>query len=108
MTNKLFIVKYVFVDIDIDENVDEKISDTISKNLNKNLDKREDFDDMNFEFIFAQNICFFDVAKNVANKINSIAVFDEIKSEISDEIENFCENIANKTISLNVNETNFF
>ena len=62
-------------------------------NFDTNLDKRENFDDMSdFEIIFAQNICFFDIAKSVANKINSIKFFDEIKSEINDEITNDFEN----------------
>ena len=64
MTNKLFIVKYVFFDIDID----------VDKNFDINLDKRDDFDDTNFETIIAQNICVFDVAKNVLSNLNSIDV----------------------------------
>ena len=71
MTNKLFIVKYVFV-VDIDNDID--------KNFNTNLNRRESFDDANFDAICTQNICFFDVANDVANKINSIKLVDEVKS----------------------------
>ena len=67
MTNKLFIVKYVFVDVDVDKNK--------NKNFDTNLDKRESFDDANFNVIVTQNICVFDVA----NKIDSIKLVDEIK-----------------------------
>ena len=110
MTNKLFIVKYVFVDIDICEKIDERV---IDKNLSTSLDRRESFDDIAFETIFAQNICFFDVVENIANKINKINkieinkivknVEDEVNDEVSDEI---TSDFENKTISLNTNETN--
>ena len=59
MTNKLFIVKYVFVNVDIDKDKD--------KNFDINLDKRESFDHISFDAIVAQNIDFL----NVANKIRS-------------------------------------
>ena len=45
MTNKLFIVKYVFV-VDINDNVDIDKNNTLLTNLNINLDKRKNFDDM--------------------------------------------------------------
>ena len=61
MTNKLFIVKYVFVDVDIK---------AIRKNSSIKSNKREDFNDIiDFDIIFAQNIRFFNVANNVANNI---------------------------------------
>ena len=97
MTNKLFIVKYVFVD-----DVDAKIIVIFDINLNK----RESFDDIDrFEATFAQNICFFDVAKNVASKIkkdrvNSMkinkiieSVEDEVSDEVKNDFENDCENV---------------
>ena len=84
MTNKSFIVKYVFVvvDVNINENIDE--SNAFTRNFDINFDKRETFD---FDIIVAQNICVFDVANNVANKIklniliiaNEINIVDEIK-----------------------------
>ena len=75
MTNKLFIVKYVFFDdIDVDKN----------RNFDTNLDKRENFDDASFEIIVAQNICLLDVANNVNSLELSVAskikIVDEIKS----------------------------
>ena len=117
MTNKLFIVKYILFDIDFCEKINEKKSDKIDaflKNLNTSLNRRESFDDVNdFEIIFAQNICFFDVAKNVANKVNSIKinkinsikinkVMKKVDNKINDEIKSCLEN---KTILLNTNET---
>ena len=123
MTNKLFIVKYVLFDVDFDKEINEEIIDALFDNLRTNFDKRESFDDIiNFDFIFAQNICFFDVAKSVANKINlikvdkiiSIKIFDEINDEVNDEVindfENICENIfdvVNKSNSININFANF-
>ena len=112
MTNKSFIVKNVFVDVDICEKIDKRV---IDKNLSIDLDKHESFDDIAFETIFAQNICFFDVVKNVANKINSIKIdkintikiFDEIKSKVNDEIKDFCENVTNNASSLSINKTSF-
>ena len=98
MTNKLFIVKYVFiVDIDKDKN----------KNFDINLDKREDFDEtIDFDANVVQNICFFNVANNVANKINSIKLdFSSVANEIKiiDEIKEiwiiasfFAKNVANR------------
>ena len=87
MTNKLFIVRYIFVvvDVDVDKN------DAFSRNLSTNLDRRKSFDDANFDAIVAQNICVFDVANDVLNKINSIEFdikFLDIVSEIkiADEI----------------------
>ena len=69
---------------------------------------------MNFDIIFAQNICFFDVTNKINEiKINKIMkkidneISDEISNEVNDKVEKFCENIANKTISLNAIETNF-
>ena len=49
MTNKSFIVKYIFVvaNVDIDEN------DTLSRNLSISLDRRENFDETNFDAICA-------------------------------------------------------
>ena len=118
MTNKLFIVKYVLFDVDFCKKVNEKKSDeidTLLRNLSTNLNKRESFNDMSdFETIFAQNICFFDVANKINEiKINKIMkeiddeISDEVNDEMSDKVEKFCENIANKTISLNAIETNF-
>ena len=82
MTNKLFIVKYVFVIVDV--NIDE--NDAFLRNLNTNLDKRENFDDANFNAIVAQNICFLNVANktnsielNISNIANEIKIVDEIK-----------------------------
>ena len=79
---------------------------------------------MNFEFIFAQNICFFDVAKSIANKVNSIKINkinsmkinkimknveneinNEIKNEITNDFENICEIVTNNKNSLNVDKT---
>ena len=117
ITNKLFIVKYVFVDVDICEEI-------VLRNSSIESDNRENFDDINFETIFAQNIRFFDVAKSVVdnadnvnsikiNKINSIKInkinsmkvnkiMKKVDNEISDEIKNCFEN---ETISLNTNKT---
>ena len=64
MTNKLFIVKYVFVDIDVDKNK--------NKNFDISLDRRESFDDANFNAIVAQNIDFLDIA-------NKIEIVDEVE-----------------------------
>ena len=87
MTNKLFIVKYIFVvvDVDIDKN------NAFSRNLSINLDRRESFDDANFDIIVAQNIYVFDIANDILNKIDSIKLdikfFDIINEiEIVDEI----------------------
>ena len=86
MTNKLFIVKYVFVvDVDFDENKDK--NDIFLRNFDINLDKRESFDDANFDVIIAQNICFLDIANDVVDKIklnilniaSEINIVDEIK-----------------------------
>ena len=110
MTNKSFIVKYVFVDIDIDENVDDEI-DAFFKNSSIESDNREDFDNIiDFDAIFAQNIYFFNVAKSVANKIDSMKInkinstkfFDEIESEVNDEVTNDFED---KLSSLDKDET---
>ena len=78
----MFIVKYIFVVV----NVDVDKNNTFSRNLNTSLDKRESFDDANFDAIVAQNICVFDVANNVLNKINSIE-FDIRFFDIVNEIE---------------------
>ena len=86
MTNKLFIVKYVFVvDVDFDENKDK--NDIFLRNFDINLNKRESFDDANFDVIIAQNICFLDIANDVVDKIklnilniaSEINIVDEIK-----------------------------
>ena len=113
MTNKLFIVKYVFVNIDIE---------IMRKNSNINNDKRENFDNINFKTNFARNIYFFNILKNVVNKVNTIKInkmnlikiFDEIKSEINDQIKvclkNTCENVfdaIDKTSLLNINFVSF-
>ena len=84
------------------------------KNSSIENDKRDDFDDINFEIIFAQNICFFDIA----NKINEIKINKKMKkidNEINDEIkknfENIYENVfdeTNNANSLNINCTSFF
>ena len=115
MTNKSFIVKYIFVDVDVDENIDEKIKskiDAFLRNSSIKSNNHENFDDIDFEITFAQNICFFNIAKNIANKINSIKINKIIKSvenKINDEIkkdfENICENVKDNASSLNVNET---
>ena len=79
-------------------------------------DKRENFDDIiDFDAIFTQNICFFDVARDVANKIDSIKinkitkrVVDEVNNEINDEITNDFENKINSLDNaslLNINKT---
>ena len=101
-------------DVDFCEKMNKIKSEicAILKNSSVENDKREDFDDIiNFDIIFAQNICFFDVTRNVANKINSMRFFDEIENEISDEVtndfENFCENMTNNASSLNINDTSF-
>ena len=110
MTNRLFIVKYVFVDVDVDKNVDDEVN-ALFRNSSIESDNREDFDDIiNFDAIFAQNICFFDVAKSVANKINSMKVdkidstkfFDEVKNEVNDEV---TSDFEDKLSSLDRNET---
>ena len=113
ITNKLFIVKYVLFD-NID--VDAKIIAIFDTNLNK----RESFDDIiDFNAIVIQNIEFFDVAKSVANKINSTKInkiIESVENEINDEVnnkvindfENVCENVfdeANNANSLDKNET---
>ena len=84
MTNKSFIVKYVFI-VDIDKNE--------NKNFDINFDKRESFNDTNFNIIVAQNICVFDVA----NKINSIKLVDEVEKFW---IATSLLDIANETSSL--------
>ena len=81
-------IKYILFDIDFCEKVNEVKNEicAILKNSSIENDKRENFDDIiDFNIIFAQNICFFDVANNIANKIkmsrkNSIKVFDEIEN----------------------------
>ena len=83
MTNKSFIVKYVFI-VDIDENE--------NKNFDTNLNKRESFNDTSFNAIVAQKICVFDVANDILNKINSIKLdikfFDVVNEvKIVDEVE---------------------
>ena len=96
MTNKLFIVKYAFFD-----EIDAKIIAIFDINLNR----RESFDDTSFEIIFAQNIRFFDVAKNVANNINSMKInkiMKNVENEIKDEVN---DDFKNKMISLNKDET---
>ena len=116
MTNKLFIIEYIFVDVNIDKNVNKKINKKISiflRNSNIENNKREDFDDINFETIFAQKIYFFDIAKNVANKINSIKInkinttklnkIINVENKVNDKVKNYLEN---KTILLNTNKTN--
>ena len=71
MTNKLFIVKYILFDVDVDIDVD------IDANIDASLDKQKSFDDANLDAIAIQNICFFDVANNVANNVKqSISTFD--------------------------------
>ena len=72
MTNKLFIVKYVFVDVDVDVDVIIDKNNAFSKSFDTKNDKRESFNDISFDIIVAQNICFFDIANDVANKQNSI------------------------------------
>ena len=73
MTNKLFIVKYVFI-VDVDKNK--------NKNFDTNFDKRESFDDTSFNINVAQNICFLDVA----NDVNSLELNVASKVEIVNEI----------------------
>ena len=125
MTNKLFIVKYVLFNVDFCEKVNKVESEiyAILKNSSIESDKREDFDDIiDFNVIFAQNINFFDVSKNVANKINSIKInkIDSIKinkimkkvdEKVSDEVKDCLENeinSLNNANSLNINETILF
>ena len=79
MTNKLFIVKYVFV-VNINENENINKNDAFSRNFDTRNDKRESFDEIiDFDIIVAQNICFFDVTSDIASKKNSIKLVDEIK-----------------------------
>ena len=93
------------------------------KNSSIESDNREDFDDIiDFNVIFAQNICFFNVANKIneikINKINSIKInkinfvevnkiMKNVENEVNDEIENFCENMTNNASSLNINKTSF-
>ena len=76
MTNKLFIVKYIFVVVDVNIDI------IVFKNFDTNLNKRKSFDDVNFNIIAAQNVYFLDVANDVANKINSLKSISNIASEI--------------------------
>ena len=118
ITNKLFIVKYVFVDIDVDIDITIDENDAFSRNFDTRSDKRENFDDMSFDIIVAQNICFFDVANDVANKQNSIKLnISNIANEINvfDEIKRvwiFASSFANKINSLkneiNIDFASFF
>ena len=49
--------------------------DAFLRNSSIENDNREDFDDIiDFDIIFARNFNFFDIAKNVANKINKIKI----------------------------------
>ena len=68
MTNKSFIVKYVFVDVDVNNNID--------KNFDSNLDKRESFNDTNFNAFVAQNVCFFDIANKTRSTKLNISIDD--------------------------------
>ena len=82
------------------------------KNSSIESDNRENFDNIiDFDVIFAQNICFFDVSKNVANKIDSMKI-NKIMKKIDDEINDEIENVASKVDSLNIDfaifVTNFF
>ena len=97
-------------DIDFCEKINQKIKseiDAFLKNLNIESDKRNDFDDINFEIIFAHDVCFFDIANEI-NKINKInlmkmkKIMKNVENKINDEIES-C--FANKTILLNRDET---
>ena len=85
--------------------------------MNINLDRRESFDDIiDFDAIFAQNICIFDDAKRVANKTNSIKINEinsmkinkimkKVENEINDEVSNeITSDFENKIISLNRDE----
>ena len=117
MTNKLFIVKYILFDINFCEKINEKKSNEINtflRNLSTNLNKHESFNNIIvFNVIIAQNICVFDIAKNVANKINKIKINKIIKSvknkvndEVNDDFKIICENVTNNTSSLNINFAN--
>ena len=77
ITNKLFIVKYVFV-IDVNNN--------INRNFNSNLNKRENFDDANFDIIFVQNICVLNIVNDVTNNVNSLKLNITSKIKIVDEV----------------------
>ena len=73
------------------------------KNSNIKSDKRESFDDIiDFDIIFTQNICFFNVANDVANKIEINKIINNVKNKVNDEIKRVFED---KTNSLNKNET---
>ena len=116
--NKSFIVIQNLVDVDVDKNVDEKIDkkiDAFLKSSSIENDNRENFDDIiDFDAIFVQNICFFDVAnkinsinvnkiiKNVENEIN-----DEVNDEIIDDFEDIYENVTNNASFLDINKTSF-
>ena len=84
----------------------------ILKNSSVENNKREDFNNIiDFDAIFAQDICFFDVAKNVANKINSIKInkitkriVNEINDKITNDFENKIDSLNNASL-LNVNKT---
>ena len=76
------IVKYVFVVV----NVDVDKSNTFLRNFDTKNNKRESFDVINFDIIVAQNICFLDIANNVANNINSLKLNVASKIKIIDEI----------------------
>ena len=80
--------------------------------MSTNLDRRESFDDANFDAIVAQNICVFDVAKSVANKVNKInkieinKIIESVENKVSDEVnDEITSDFKDKTISLDTNET---
>ena len=63
------------------------------KNSSIESDKRENFDDIiDFDVIFAQNICFFDIANDVANKIKVNKIMKNVENKVNDEVKNCFEN----------------
>ena len=73
------------------------------KNSSIESDKRKSFDDIiDFNVIFAQNIYFFDVANDVANKIKIDKIIENVENEINDEVTNDFE-----TSSLNIDFSSF-
>ena len=69
MTNKLFIVKYIFI-ININKNK--------NTNFDTNFNKRENFDNINIEIIITQNINFLNIANNIRSTKLNISIDDII------------------------------
>ena len=106
-SNKSSMIKYNFcfeiwenVDDEIDEQIIDVIFNAFDIDLNAKIEKRDDFDaTTERETISVQNICFFDVAKEISkNEIFEI-IFDEITNDVDFVVDSF----RDKKIAKNVN-----